>query len=193
MSKDDKLTDREEIFCYEYALSFNKTKSYYTAYPNTKSDNTAAVSGGRLYKKPKIQRRIKELQADIAKTSEISRLRVVKEHERKAFRTMADYYNDWGVLKPWDEITEDEKAGISEIVTRIRKISSDNGDELGEIEEIKLKLHDSNKHLENISKMLGYNEPEKIEHSGEVENKTTILVQDQRTARNVDLIINDND
>jgi len=56
----DKCTDKEELFCQQYIIDFNKTLAAKRAKFGT-TDNSSAVMGCKLYKKPRVQERIHEL------------------------------------------------------------------------------------------------------------------------------------
>lgn len=117
---DKELTYKQQIFCQEYAIDYNATRAYMVAYPNISKDQTAASAGGRLLRNVEIEKRIKELQANIAETCGISRIMIVNKLKAIALQG--------------EEETQKECL----------------------------------KAIEIVNKMLGYNEPEKIEHSGEV-------------------------
>ena len=79
-----KLTDKQEKFCYEYVLHLNATKAAINA---GYSEDTARQIGSENLSKPYIQKRIDEMKANLAETAGISALRVIREHETIAFNT----------------------------------------------------------------------------------------------------------
>ena len=80
----EKLTDKQEKFCYEYVLHLNATKAAINA---GYSEDTARQIGSENLSKPYIQKRINEMKANLAETAGISALRVIREHETIAFNT----------------------------------------------------------------------------------------------------------
>lgn len=159
------LNSAQIRFCEEYIFDFNGARAYQVAYPDSEYD-TAKVNASKLLTNANVTKHIDYLQANLAETAGISRLRVVKELEKMAFNTMADLHNTWMERKEFDELTDSQKACIAEIQTQL-KTSRDSSGHLTENEYVKIKLFDKNKALESINKMLGYNEPERIALEGE--------------------------
>lgn len=160
---DKELTQKQKLFCEFYLSGFGDTKAYNQTQSYLKvydcSYETAMANSSKLLSETKIQEYIEELQKDLSKASGISRLRVLREWENIAFSSMAHLHNSWMDRKEFETLTEEQKACISEIKTKVSEFGS----------EVLIKLYSKEKALENISKMLGFNEPEKIE------NKTTIV------------------
>lgn len=157
-----KLTAKEEKFCYEYVLRMNATKAAVNA---GYSEKTAYSAGCRLLKNVKIQKRIKYLKDNLAETSGISSLRVLKEHERIAFSSIGNIHNTWIEKKEFDELTDEQKSYIQEISTKVIKktfkefVDGEFKDVPYDIEYVKIKLYDKQKSLDAITKMLGYDAP----------------------------------
>jgi phage terminase small subunit len=159
----EELTGKQKRFCEEYIFDFNATRSAIAA---GYSENTAAMIGSENLTKPYIQAYIKDLQSDLEKTSGISRLRVLKEHEKLAFSSIAHLHNTWIERKEFEELTNEQKSTIAEIQTRIlkRNIGTEKEPDIVDVEEIKIKLFDKQKSLDSISRMLGFDAAEKVEH-----------------------------
>jgi len=160
MSEDKELTQKETLFCEFYIERFNGTQSYLKAYPDTKNDNVAGVEAHNLLRKPKIKDFIKEIQVDLAEIAGISRLRVLREHEKIAFSSIAHLHETWIDRTDFEKLTDEQKACIQDIKTKTRSYADENGVNV-EIEEVQVKLYSKEKALDSISKMLGFNEPEK--------------------------------
>lgn len=159
------LTGKQKRFCEEYIFDFNGTRAAKAA---GYSDDTAAVIASENLTKPNIQAYIKELQSNLERTSGISRLRVLREHEKLAFSSIAHLHNTWIERKEFEKLTPEQKDCIAEITTQIRKVSvvrEGEPEQDIEIEFVKLKLYDKQKSLDSISKMLGFDAPDKVEHS----------------------------
>lgn len=71
-----KLTEKQKIFCNEYLVDLNATRSYKKAYPNVKKDEVAAVNGNRLLRnanvKAYIEQQLKKIEDEsIADATEV--------------------------------------------------------------------------------------------------------------------------
>lgn len=146
------LNESQKKFCEEYIFDFNATRAYNKVYPKPTKESARRL-GSILLTNIDVKAYIAELQADLAKTSGISRLKVLKEYEKMAFTSIAHLHDTWTTRKEFEDLTEDQKSSIAEIQTR----QTEHG------EEVKIKLHDKRGALESISRMLGYNEPEKVD------------------------------
>lgn len=160
------LTEKQKAFCREYIYDWNASRAARAA---GYSEDTAGAIGAENLEKPQIQAYIDEIQKNLEKTAGISRMRIVKEHEKIAFSSIASLHNTWIQRKEFDKLTDDQKASIQEITTQTRKelyktALEPDGVEV-EIDYVKIKLYSKQASLESLSKMLGYNEPEKIQHT----------------------------
>lgn len=160
------LTMKQKAFCREYIYDWNATRSYLIAYPSTKNPNTAGVLAHRLLRNDKIQSHIEEIQKDLEKLAGISRMKIINEHMKLAFSSIAHLHNTWIQRKEFEQLTDDQKACISEISTQTRNIISNEQSEAIAVEFVKIKLYDKQKALDSISKMLGYDAPIKTELTG---------------------------
>jgi phage terminase small subunit len=169
---DVELTEKQRIFCKEYILDWNGARAARVA---GYSENTAAVIASENLTKPYIQAYIKDLQADIEKVAGISRLRVINEHIKLAFSSIAHLHNTWIELSEFENLTADQKACISEISTQTRielKGPVDDRTEV-QVDYVKIKLYDKQKALDSISKMLGYDAATKMEVKGSLTLQVT--------------------
>lgn len=160
---DIELTEKQRIFCNEYILDWNGTRAAIKA---GYSEKTANVIASENLTKPYIQAYIKDLQADIEKIAGVSRLRVINEHIKLAFSSIAHLHNTWIERKDFELLTEDQKSCISEISTQTRTVFQGEEHIPVEVEFIKIKLYDKQKALDSISKMLGYDAATKMEVKG---------------------------
>lgn len=165
-TKEDKeLTESQKVFCNEWIFDFNGSRAYHVAYPEA-SEETCRANASRLLANANIKAYCKSLQDNLAETSGISRLRVIREHEKLAFSSIAHLHNTWITRKEFEELTEDQKASIAEIITQTRfEKNPIEGEEAIQIDYVKIKLWDKQKSLDSINKMLGYDAPTKIDHS----------------------------
>jgi len=165
-NKDEvKLTAKEERFCYQYVLHLNATKACILA---GYSDKSACVTGSRLLRKAKVQERVKHLKDNLAETAEISALRVLKEHEKIAFSSIAHLHNTWLERADFENLSEDQKACIKNISTKIvkRDIGTREEPDIVDVEYVKVELYDKQKSLDSINSMLGFDAPVKTELTG---------------------------
>lgn len=164
------LTMKEKIFCENYIYDWNATRSYLVAYPTTKNADTAAVLAHRKLRKGKVQSYIAEIQADLEKIAGISRMKILNEHMKLAFSSIADMHNTWIKRKDFESLTNDQRACIAEIDTKVKTEYEYNSEtkekEPIAVEYIRIKLYDKQKALDSISKMLGYDAPVKTELTG---------------------------
>lgn len=169
VQKDNELNDAQKRFCEEYIYDFNGSRSYKVAYPDV-TDGTARANSSELLTNTNIKEYIKYLQANLAEVSGISRLRVLKEYEKIAFTNISNLHNTWIERKEFETLSEPDKACIESIDTKVlqRNIGTKDEPDIIDIEYVKIKLFDKNKALENISKMLGYNEPEKLNLNNQI-------------------------
>lgn len=161
----EELTGKQKRFCEEYIFDFNGTRAAIAA---GYSENTAPEIASENLTKPNIQAYIKVLQSDLEKTSGISRLRVLREHEKLAFSSIAHLHNTWIERKEFEELTPEQKSTIAEIVTQTRVEMKYNPEseeqEPVQVDFVKIKLYDKQKSLDSISRMLGFDATEKIDH-----------------------------
>ena len=150
-------------------MDYNATRAYQVAYPNTKYD-AARSSGSTFLTKSNIQAEIKRLNGNLEELLGISRAKVLNEHIKLALSSIAHLHNTWVDRKQFEDLTDDQKSCISEIETRVVKknIGVRGNPEIVDVEQIKVKLYNKQASLDSISKMLGYNEPEKIDVSSDI-------------------------
>jgi phage terminase small subunit len=150
--ENEELTEKQKIFCQEYILDWNGSRAARVA---GYSEKTAKEIASENLTKPNIKSYIEEIQKDIEKVAGISRLMVLNEHKKLAFSSIAHMHNTWVTRKKFESLTNDRKSCIAEIVTQC----------IDGVDYVKIKLYDKQKALDSIAKMLGHNEPDKIDHS----------------------------
>lgn len=172
------LTPKQERFCYEYCLDFNATQA---AIRSGYSERTAGVIGNENLKKPYIQERIKQMQENLAETAGIGRLKLINEHVKIAFSSIAHLHDTWIKRKDFELLTEDQKSCIAEIDTKIRTEYEYNPDtekkEPIRVEYVRIKLYDKQKALDSISKMLGYDAPIKMQIDVDAKDLPDIIIK----------------
>lgn len=170
------LKPEHKIFVLNYIVDWNASRAYKVAYPSA-SDETARSNSSKLLTNANIQAYVEDIQKDLEKVAGLSRLKILQEHQKLAFSSIAHLHLTWITRKEFDQLTDDQKACIAEISTQTRfekDYSTDPDGTVMQIDYVKIKLYDKQKSLDSISKMLGYNEPEKIEHS--IGEKQTMII-----------------
>jgi len=170
-NQEKELNERQKTFCNEYIYDWNATRAYSIAYPDEKTNESIRANASRLLTNDNIQAYIKEIQSDIQKQAGISRLMVINEHKKLAFSSIAHLHNKWIELKDFESLTDEQKDCIAEIDTKVLKKNLGTRDEpeIVDVEYVKIKLYDKQKSLDSISKMLGFNEPDKVETRQSIE------------------------
>jgi phage terminase small subunit len=154
------LTEKQKIFCQEYIYDWNATRAAKVA---GYSEKTAGAIGHENLSKPEIQGYIEKIQKDLEKTAGISRLRILREFEKIAFSSIAHLHDTWITRKEFDKLSDAQKDCIQEIQTQTRMEANPiEGGPPIQIDFVKVKLFDKQRALDSISKMLGYNEPDKL-------------------------------
>lgn len=151
-----KLTPKQKKFVEEYVIDWNATRAYKIAYPDA-SDKAAESSSSRLIRNGKIQAYAENIQKDLSKLSGLTAMRNLLELKKIAFSNMSDFKKDWFDIEDYEKLDPETKAAISEITTEVTRVK------LGEKKIIKFKLHDKLKAIEMINKMLGFNDPDKVD------------------------------
>ena len=149
------MTTKQKRFCEEYVIDWNATRAAIAA---GYSKKTAHSIGAENLTKPEIQSHIKEIQDDLAKLAGVSALRNVLELKKLAYSSIANFKTDWMTQKEFDELDDNQKACISEIITVERTDKQGNP-----ITIIKFKLHDKLRAIEMMNTMLGWKAPDKKE------------------------------
>jgi phage terminase small subunit len=156
----DNLTAKQKRFCEEYVIDWNGTRAAIAA---GYSEKTAKEIASENLTKPNIKDYIEQVREDLEKQAGISALRNLLELKKLAYSNTSQMYDGWLTMKEYEELPENVKASISEIQTS-RKIT----DEGESLLMVKVKMHDKMKAIDMINKMLGYNAPDKMNHSGSV-------------------------
>lgn len=146
-------TPKREQFCREYIIDFNGSDAAIRA---GFSARTAKQQAYLLLQMPEIQARIAEVQASLAKRTEITQEMVVAEYAKIAFSDMRKFAT-WGpdgvILVDSDQLSADDAACISEVSQSVTKEGGS----------IKFKLHDKVKALDSICRTLGFDKPAKVD------------------------------
>jgi phage terminase small subunit len=160
----DELTEKQRLFCEYYIENWNASDAARRA---GYSENTAGAIGGENLKKPIIKDYIKNIQLDLEKVAGLSKLKVLNEHKKIAFSSMSELHKTWIERIEWEKISIDHKACVKKIEYKTMDKAVYNPDtgetESYTVEYVKVELYDKLKSLDSISKMLGYDAPQKVD------------------------------
>lgn len=165
--RNDKLTDKQRLFCIFYSKCFNATKAYLKAY--TCTYDTANVEGCKLLAKPSIKKQIDELTA-IRFNKEALKSGVLQKYIDIAFADLGDYMKFGKRQKPvWERKENGDYVEVIDPNTGEQKIQEYSYVELKESscvdtslltevsegkDGIKIKLADKLKALDFLNKHL---------------------------------------
>lgn len=169
MGSEIKMTAKEERFCYEYCIDYNATQA---AIRSGYSKRTARSIGCENLTKPHIQEKIRKMKMNLSETSGISALKVINEHAKIAFSSMAHLHNTWIKRTEFELLSDAQKACISEIDTKLRTeyVDSPSGKKIPmRVASVRIKLYDKQKALDSISNILGFNAAIRSELNGKIE------------------------
>lgn len=160
-----KLTAKERIFCHQYIIDWNGARSAREA---GYSEETAKEIASQNLTKLHIQQYIAFIKNNIEEECGISKMKVIKELSKIAFSSIAHLHNTWIERTEFEQLTDDQKASIESIDTKIQKrnIGSREDPDVVDVEYVKIKLYSKLQASDLINKMMGYNMPEKKEITG---------------------------
>lgn len=178
------LTDKQERFCQEYLIDLNATQAAIRA---GYSENSAKEIGCENLTKPNVQARVAELQADLAKRTQVKQEEVVAELKKIGFADIRKAVR-WGrnptdstsenadpnglnmypvSLVPSEVIEEDVAAAVCEVSLNTAGV--------------KIKMHDKLGALDKLARHLGMY-TDKHEHSGSLSINVLKFSDDKRNA-----------
>lgn len=153
------MTPKEIKFCQEYLVDLNGTQAAIRAGYSKRSAKEIASEN---LTKPNIKKWIEEQQKAIAKRTELTQDRILQEYARIAFFDIRKIYNDANALIDIQDMDDDTAAAVAATET-LEEYDSMDGVKILTGFTKKIKLWDKVKALDSISKVLGYNAPEKIQ------------------------------
>lgn len=163
---DVKLTIKQENFCNYYVECGNASEAYRRAYNAVNmKDKTIWERASKLLNEYKVSTRVEELRRQANDMAKITKERILKELSNMAFSSISEMHNTWIERKEFDKLNDSQKASIKSISTKVLKknIGTKDDPQIVDVEFVKIELYDKIKAIECINKMLGYNEPEKVD------------------------------
>lgn len=181
------LSERHKRFCESYFKDFNGSRAYKEVYEDV-TDETARVNASRLLTNANINAYLESLKTKLAELSGISPLTVLNEYKKIAFSSIAHMHNAWISLKDFELLTDEQRESIQEIDTKVLKknIGTRDEPEIVDVEYIRIKLYDKLKGLDGINKMLGYNAPEKVDHTSKGKEISISPIEWVKNGQNTD-------
>lgn len=156
------------VFAENYVIDWDATKAYMKAYSSSNYEGSKA-SASRLLTNVNLKAYIEHIQNNLAKLCGISAARNILELKKIAFTNITDFKKGWMTEKDFDELTEDQKAALSEI----QYIDKDT--QFGSEKIVKFKLHDKQKAIDMLNKMLGYDAVIKTDLTSQGDKIQTIV------------------
>lgn len=146
------LTIKQENFCQAYIETGNASEAYRKAYSYKKmKDSVINIKACELLKNGKVSVRVRELQSELKKSSDIKKTALLEELSCIAFSDIRDYVTFDGTtlkFKSFDDLTGKQARAIESIK------KSKTG--------IELKLHGKSWSIERVCKMLGFDAPKDL-------------------------------
>lgn len=168
--KSRRNTNRQEAFIREYCKNgWNGTEAAIRA-GYSKRPTSASVIASKLLRHAKIQERITYFKAHLEELLNISKSRVIAEHKKIAFSTIAHLHNTWIERKEFEKLTDEQKECIQEIDSKVEhRFKREYVEETQKMERVdyevvfvKVRLYSKQDSLDSISKLMGYNEPDRL-------------------------------
>lgn len=147
----DGLTDKQRVFCEEYIIDFNGTKSAIRAgYEKGSAHSTAS----EILSYPKVQEYLAELIKARSERTEVTQDRVLVEIARLAFSDIRKAFDDNNNLLSPKDWPDEFAACVSSIkVTEEKKDRNDDSNTVTLVKEVK--LWDKGKQIELAGRHLG--------------------------------------
>lgn len=136
----EKISEKHRLFVEEYLNNgLNGTQAYLTVYKSVKKEETARVNASRLLTNANVKALLEEKQAKTIKKLEITREDILRRLNSRSL-----LMEEIQILASKETLTEAEEE-------RLQRLS------------FVIKASDANKSDEMIAKMLGFNEPDKLD------------------------------
>ena len=146
------LTEQEMQFCRAYLLNWNRPEAAKAA-----GYEKPLAAANELLKREEIREYIELLKENIEEITGVSKMRVIEELSKIAFSNLSRFHDTWIKRKELGELSEEDKACIESIETRVRTSL------YGEEEEVKIKLYSKLKALNELKDIMGYKGVAKVD------------------------------
>jgi len=172
----EKLTEKERLFCHQYIIDWNGARAARAA---GYSEESAKEIAHATLTKVHIKQYIDFIKNDFEKEAGISKLSQINELKKIAYSSIAHLHNTWIELKEFEALSDEQKECIESIDTKhetkqIFNIEKEEKEDI-HVNYVKIKLYSKLSAIDQINKMMGYNEPDKIDHSSKDGSMTPAL------------------
>ena len=182
-----KLTTKKELFAQKVVELDNQSEAYRIAYPHSQKWKDTAVwsCASTLASQPMVAQRIKEIRAELSKKEIITKEEMIRTYAEMYRTNPMDYLT---VIEEEDIETDKEGNVVDRSITQ--KVIIKNLDELTEAQQkciksikptrngVELELYPKTDVGDRIAKMLGLNDPEKLDIKSELTGDKHIDVID---------------
>lgn len=159
------MTDSEKIFADAYVTSgYNASAAARHIVATNPTGNVVyyGLIGHKYRQKPIVQKYIEMVKYDFEYLVKINKARQLAEYSKIAYSNICELYKDWITLNQFDQIPDEIKSVIESIDTKVSYSLNDLKEPI-ETHYVKIKFYDKIKALERIDKLMGYNEPERVQ------------------------------
>lgn len=166
-----KLTDKEKVFCHQYIIDWNGARSARAA---GYSEDSAKEIASQNLTKDHLKQYINFIKNNLEEESGITKLRNLKELAKIAYSNIAHLHDNWIELTDFEVLKSDNPDALSivEVIDSKTETKTYNRGEVNEtdveVKYVKIKLPSKVTAIDLINKMMGYNQPDKVEHSGSI-------------------------
>lgn len=154
------LTRKEKIFCKEYIIDFNGTRSAKAAGYSPVKTNRAAT---KIMNYPNVKAEIERLIEERSKRIQITGDMVVEELAKLGFNNIQDYITTNNAVVDISKINPDKAKGVAEVSSETIEMGS--GKSAIKRTRTKLKLHNKEKVLELLGRHTGIFEKDNSQKS----------------------------
>jgi phage terminase small subunit len=155
------LTAKQKRFCDEYIKEGNATSSYISVY-KVRSESGAASSASLLLRNPKVAAYLAEISSKLQKKTDITHELVLAEYAKIAFRDPRKMFDAQGNMIHVAKMDEGNAAALAGV--EMGSYQTRGGRQKSFVKRIK--QTEKRAALDSICRMLGYNAPDKHEHTG---------------------------
>lgn len=148
-----KLTPNEKIFINEWLIDRNGTRAYKVAFKRCGSDQTAAVNASKKLRKANVAAYIEHRLGKLAKKTEVTAERVIREYAKLAFLDPTEFFDDKDNLLPISKLPKDIAAAIGGFDQVSRTMGSGVDTEIEHTK--KIKIIDKKGALDSLARHLG--------------------------------------
>lgn len=170
-----KLTQKQRLFAYNIFKGEHQNQAYKLVY-SCKKDSTARANSSKLLTNTNILEYIKYLNENLEESTGITKGRIALELKKIAFSSIAHLNETWITRKKYEDLTDDQKACIEIIDSKIATREMEDGEGYENIIHVKIKLFPKTPAIAELNKMFGYHAAEKsiieIEKQIDFENWT---------------------